>query len=220
VNKLHHVGFCAILFVSSAFAENKPDIIVKDISLTMSAAPTYELQASPKGKSIPKQDTANRWLLIETELESKLDWADEVLVKFYVVANYAPGAYVDGALASKLPDDQQYNILTTTVSIVNLGKSNGGRRSIVPVFLDPNTVRKYGGDSSLQKFIPEVVVEVNYKGVLQDRKWKNGNEKTPGMFWEKKQPKTGVLLNLIQSPWWPAYSDYYERVKPISVPNY
>jgi hypothetical protein len=220
VNKLHLLCFCALFFATSAFAESKSDIFVKDINLTLSAAPSYELQASPKGKSLPRQDTGNRWVLIEAELDSKLDWADEVQVKFYVVANYSPGAFVEGAVASKLPNDQQYNILTTTVSIVNMPKSGtAGRKNIVPVFIDPNTVKKYGGEGNLQKFIPEVVVEVMYKGVLQDRRWKN-NEKGSGNFWEKKQPKPGVLLNLLQSPWWPAYSDYYERVKPLTVPSF
>lgn len=222
MNKLHHLGFCVFLCAASAFAQNnKSDITVKDINLNLSPAPTYELQSSARGKSLPKQDTAKTWLLVEADLESRLDWADEVQVKFYVVAQYAPNAIVDGGgTAGKLPDDQQYNILTTTVTVVNMQKTAGtGKRNIVPVFIDPNTVRKFG-EGNLQKFIPEVAVEVSYKGILQDLKWKYGNETKPGRFWEKKQPKTGVLLNLLQSPWWPAYSDYYERVKPFTPPAF
>jgi hypothetical protein len=221
MNKLHRVAFGALLFTASAFGQNKsPDIIVKDITFTLSPAPAYNILSPPNGKSTPKQDTSLKWLVVEAELESSLDWADEVQVKYYVVAQYAATAYVDGNSVSKLPNDQQFDILTTTVNVVNVQKSAGtGRKSIIPVFLDPNTVRKYG-EGTLSKFIPEVAVEVMYKGIVQNIKWTGDGEKKYGRFWEtKKQPKSGVLLNLLQSPWWPAYSDYYERVKPLSTPS-
>jgi hypothetical protein len=129
---------------------------------------------------------------------------------------------VGGTPAGKLPDDQQFEILTTTVNILNMQKTEGkGRKSIVPVFMDPSTVKRYG-EGTVQKFIPEVAVQVMYHGLLENTKWMTQEgEKKYGRFWEtKKSPKPGTLLNLLQSPWYPAYSDYYERVKPLSLPNF
>jgi len=40
------------------------------------------------------------------------------------------------------------------------------------------------------------------------------NARRGDRFWEQKQPIGGVLLNLLQSPWWPAFSEHYEQVKP------
>lgn len=204
MNKIIISCLCCVLTGFFAYGQKESDITVKKIEIDLSPAPIYTLQKVHP----PPIDASKKWLVIETELECYPEWADEVGVKFYVVANYGPGA-------KDAPADG-YDVLSTTVTIVNMQKSVGtGKKNIVPIFMDPNTVKKYAANG-LQQFIPEVAVQVMYKGILQDTKWKK-SEQISGRFWEKKQPKTGVLLNLMQSPWAPAFIDFYEQVKPIGT---
>jgi len=200
MKKIPVVGVCLLLCSYSVQAQ-KQEIQVKKIDVELKAAPSYRLQA---GEMNP--DASLKWLVVEAELESKPEWADEVSVQFYVVANY--GSNAKGAV----PPDH-YDVLSAGVTIVNMEK---GTKNRVPVFMDARTVKKYDA-ANIQQFIPEVAVSVMYKGALQHIKWMK-NESS-GRFWERKQPRAGVLLNLMQSPWWPANADYYELVKPAGPPQ-
>lgn len=204
MKKITFLGAAVFLFIGHAsFGQQKSDIIVKDIDVDLKAAPKYSLQ----GNAPPPVDADRKWLVVEAQLEGIPDWAEEVTVKFYVVANYGPNAK-----GIDIPADK-YDVLTTTVTIVNMqGNKVSGKKNIVPVFMDSNTVKKYGL-SGIHQFIPEVAVQVFYKGILQDTKWKK-SEQQSGRFWEKKQPRQGILLNLMQSPWSPAFVEHYEQVKP------
>lgn len=192
----------AIGLSSTTWAQLSKDaeIRVKEIKVSLDAAPRYSLV----GGQAPQADASRKWLVVEAYLESTPEWADEVTVRFYVVANYGPNA-------KDQPKDG-YDVLTTVVTVVNMEKNfNKGKKNIVPVFLDASTVKKYE-NGNFQNFIPEVAVIVQYKGKLQDTHFmKNQNS---GPFWNNVQPKSGLLLNLMQSPWSPAYNEYYEQVKP------
>lgn len=185
------------LIVSTCFAQaGKPEIKVKDIKAELALAPRYSME----GKNI-SSDQSKKWLVVEATLETEPDWADEITLKFHVVANY-------GAGAKNAPQDG-FDILSTAVTVVNVPK---GRKSLVPVFLDANTVKKYS-PAGVHEFVPQVAVQVYYKGRLQDTYWMTGVQKGV-QFWENKPSRSGILLNLMQSPWSPAYVDYYEQVKP------
>ncbi|MCC7518221.1 MAG: hypothetical protein IT578_03440 [Verrucomicrobiae bacterium] len=177
----------------------QPVVQIKKIETTLEAAPRY--QASVQIQK-PQPDSNRKWLMVEAELETLPDWCEELQVRFYVVANYGSQA------RERSPDG--FDILSANVAVVNVPK---GRKNVVPVFMDANTVRKYGAISKDQ-FVPQVAVMVYYRGVLQDTQWMT-NARKGERFWEQKQPIGGVLLNLLQSPWWPAFSEYYEQVKPM-----
>lgn len=197
---------CLVLSLSSALAQVNTEIRVKKIDVELKHAPRYT--ANTDNQTI-QVDPSRRWLLVEVELESTPEWADEVTLRAYVVVNYGP--------AAKDPPKDGYDVLAGNVTIVNLARNAGGtgRKNIVPLFVDSNTVKKYGA-SSIQQFVPEVAVQVMYKGVLQDTKWWK-NEQKNGRFWEAKQPRTGALLNLTQSPWYPAFAEVYEQVKSATA---
>lgn len=186
------------LTVAIAARAQQPVIQIKKIDTTLENAPKY--QASVQVQK-PQPDSNRKWLVVEAELETLPDWCEEIQVRFFVVANYGPQA------RERSPDG--FDILSANVTVVNVPK---GRKNVVPVFMDANTVRKYGA-SSKDQFVPQVAVMVYYKGVLQDTQWMT-NARRGDRFWEQKQPIGGVLLNLLQSPWWPAFSEYYEQVKP------
>ncbi|NUN93311.1 MAG: hypothetical protein HUU04_05980 [Verrucomicrobiae bacterium] len=186
------------LTVAVAARAQQPVIQIKKIETTLESAPKY--QASVQVQK-PQPDSNRKWLVVEAELETQPDWCEEIQVRFYVVANYGPQA------RERSPDG--FDILSANVAVVNVPK---GRKNIVPVFLDANTVRKYGAGAK-EQFVPQVAVVVYYKGVLQDTQWMT-NARRGDRFWEQKQPIGGVLLNLLQSPWWPAFSEHYEQVKP------
>lgn len=197
------VFFACFLAAGSGAWAQQPVVQVKKIDISMEAAPRY--QASVQQQK-PQPDSNRKWLVVEAELETLPEWCDELQLRFYVVANYGAQA------REKSPDG--YDVLSANVTVVNVPRNAGtGKKNIVPVFMDANTVRKYGAISQAQ-FIPEVAIQVYYKGVLQDTRWMK-SEQQSGRFWEKKQPIGGVLLNLLQSPWWPAFSEFYEQVKPV-----
>jgi len=181
------------------------EIRVKKIDVDLNQAPRYTIQGSA-----PQADPTAKWLIVVAELESTPEWADEVTVRFYVVANYGANAKGDYVPADK------FDVLACSVTVVNMQKNfpPTGKKNFVPVFMDANTVKKYGASSKTQ-FIPEVAVQVMYKGKVQDTKWMQ-DEKKSGRFWEAKQVRGGILLNLLQSPWFPAYAEFYEQVKPSS----
>ena len=205
------IATLSLLFIgSNLFAQAPREILIDKIDISEKQAPKYNLNGSD-----PKSESSRKWVIIEAELQSLPDWADEVTLKYYVAVNYDPNTKINGVPVSRLPADQQFDVLEATVTIVNMERNAGtGKKNIVPVFMDSNTRRRYNS-GALNQFIPEVAVEVYYKGVPQDRKWMKSEQRS-GRFWERKPPRRGILLNLTQSPWWPAFSEHYEQVKPVS----
>ena len=211
------VGVFFVVFASQAvFAQQlQGQITVKNIEAKLVRPPQYTIR-NPDGDQIiaegirvmENQSSDRKWLIIEVELESKPEWADEVQLRFYVGVKYAP--------TIKMVPPGSYDVLTASVTVVNVQKSTGNvRKILVPVFLDADTVKKYGG-TSIDRFIPEIAVQVSYKGFIDTKWWKNAQQN--GRFWEQKQPISGVLLNLTQSPWAPAFNEYYQQVKPSGPP--
>jgi len=201
--------FLALGMVALLSAQQNPqaEIRIKKIDVDLKSAPRYTVTPTA-----PSTDQTAKWLIVEAELESVAEWADEVTVKFFVVANYG-----SGVKGSSVPPDG-FDILSASVTVVNMQKNFGtGKKNIVPVFMDANTVKKYGQAGKTQ-FIPQVAVQVMYKGAVQDLQWMSAAQKGV-RFWETKSPKNGVLMNLIQSPWFPAYAEYYEQVKSASIPT-
>ncbi len=199
------VLFCLGLFLNAVVAQNDhgndADVKVKKIDATLTPAPRYSLQGA-----LPTVDPSKRWLVVEADLQVAPEWADEITVKFFVAAFY-------GSTVKNAPEDG-YDVLSASVTVSNVPRNVGSaRHALVPVFLDANTVKKYE-PTGVDKFIQDVVVQVYYKGVLQETKWMKSEEH--GRFWEKKQPRPGLLLNFLQSPWFPAYVDHYEQVKQAS----
>jgi hypothetical protein len=212
MKKIIIVTFSLAVWVSSLFGQARQEIVVKKIEVDLSPAPNYTVNSqSVPSSSNPRQDSSRKWLVIQAELESQPEWADEVQVKFYVAANYGGGA-------KDAPPDR-FDVLGGTVTIVNVERNSGtGKKNIVPVFMDANTVKRYG-EPSITKFIPEVAVQVYYKGVLQHTKFFKGGDNSP-RFWETKPPKGGILLNISQSPWSPAFLEYFQQVKPLTIPSF
>ncbi len=198
-NRILAISF-SFLIVSTAFSQdnnNKQEIKIKDVTASLDQAPRYAMSGQQ-----PQADQSKKWLVIEAILDSEPEWADEVTLKFYVAAQY-------------FKEKDRFDILATTVTVVNVPKNpGGGKKNIVPVFLDPNSVKKYGGSGT--QFVLQIAVQVYYKGRLQDTFWMTPLNKGKS-FWESTPPRGGVLLNLMQSPWSPAFIDYYEQVKPASA---
>jgi RNA polymerase sigma factor (sigma-70 family) len=195
-------GSAALVSSPTLTAQNqRSDVLIKKIEVVESETPHYEIsnQVFPE---IPKRDSVKKWIVIQAELDLNVESLDEVQVKFYVVGQYGN--------QQKTTDPKEWDNLIATVNVVNMQKNTGGKKNVVPVFMGSNTVKKYG-EPNIQNMIPEVAVQVWSKGVLQDEFfWKKVGDR----FWERKQPKSGILLNLLQSPWWPAFAGVYEQVKP------
>lgn len=196
---LTRLTFLACFMVVGTFASaQQPVVQIKKIDVYLEAAPKYQAAVQQQK---PQPDSNRKWMVVEAEIETLPEWCEELQLRYFVVANYGPQA------RDRAPDG--FDILSANVTVVNVPR---GRKNVVPVFMDANTVRKYGAITK-EQFVPQVAVMVYYKGVLQDTQWMS-NIKKGERFWEQKQPIAGVLLNLLQSPWWPAFSEFYEQVKP------
>ncbi|MDD2707747.1 MAG: hypothetical protein PHV34_07025 [Verrucomicrobiae bacterium] len=203
MKKMIIVVFLAVSFAFSIHAQQqRVDIVVKEIKVDLVQAPKYGVTVH---KQLPQPDSSLKWLIIEADLDSSLEWADDVVLRFYVVAQYGNNARGD-----HVPQDR-WDVLASSVTVTSLKKGKG----VVPMYIDSTTVKKYGA-VAVQQFIPEVVVQVMYKGAVQHTKWMR-NEQQSGRFWEKKQPKSGFLVDITKSPWWPAFSENYEQVKPMTA---
>ena len=102
-----------------AFAQiDKPVIGIKDINAYLVLAPQYTVATTgqpvlQKGIDfIKNHSSSQKWLIVEAELLSEPEWADEVNVTFYVLAKYSP------TVKEKPPAGA--DILSATVTIVNM----------------------------------------------------------------------------------------------------
>src|SRR5438445_793621 len=97
--------YCLLIFVSVSIAQNqKQEIAVKKIDVQLSQAPTYTVNGQTLPSGQPHSDSTKKWLVIQAELECEAESADDVQVKFYVVAQYGGGS-------------KEYDILATTVNV-------------------------------------------------------------------------------------------------------
>jgi len=164
--------------------------IVSDLKLGRIAyqlMPTPDYRAFDNGMTPGLSTMLNaKWLRIEAQFESRVEWVDDLQVKYYVL----------------IGKGQDARVLVGDVTHVNIAR---GSNHYSAMFMHPNTVERYGHGQ-----IEAVAVQIFYKNQMvgQDSMPPSG-----AAWWEKRAPTPGFLLPPQQTPW--ALSAYgrYEAVK-------
>lgn len=130
-----------------------------------------------------------KWLKIEVQFDSKLEWADDVQVKYYVL----------------IGKGEDRRLFVGEVTHINVAK---GSQHYSAMFIQPNTLKRYGAGQ-----IEQVTVRIFYKGALvstlSEPAAQNG-------WWDRFQPTPGYLLTPQETPWAPIADDRFEAVKPTT----
>jgi len=127
-----------------------------------------------------------KWLQVEVEFESKLEWADDVQIKYYVL----------------MGKGQETRLFVGEITHVDVPRGN---RHYSAMFMHPNTVERYGRGQ-----IEAVAAQIFYKNRLVDQ---NSVPPTDARWWEKYTPMPGFLLMPQQTPWILTSYDHYEAAK-------
>lgn len=125
------------------------------------------------------------WLRIEVQFDSRPEWADDVLLKFYVL----------------MGEGKERKMFSGEVTHINVQK---GQQHYSAMFVHPNTVRRFGAGK-----VQAVAVQVFYQGRLMDQK----TDVNVDRWWEQFSPVPGYVLNPLQSPWSVIAGERYEPIK-------
>jgi hypothetical protein len=125
------------------------------------------------------------WLRIEVQFESRPEWSDDVVLKFYVL----------------MGEGRDRKMFSGEVTHVNVQK---GQQHYSAMFVHPNTVRRFGAGK-----IQAVAVQLFYQGRLIDQK----TDVNVDRWWEQFSPVPGYVLNPLQSPWSVVAGERYEPIK-------
>ncbi|MCS7047707.1 MAG: hypothetical protein NZ483_00240 [Verrucomicrobiae bacterium] len=177
------VGAC----LSSALAQDnvRPgDLTIRKVTQQLRRAPDYGGTSTALGSQV---SGANRpWLHIEVEFSSELEWADEVLLKYYALVG----------------EGREARLLTGDVVHVNVPK---GTRRYSAMFLHPNTVQRFGKGK-----VEAIAVQLFYRGRLMDQ---TSEPPARTRWWEQLTPTPGFLLRPSDTPWSVVAHERYEAYK-------
>ena len=131
---------------------------------------------------------------ITTEYSTAPEWMDELEFRYY-------------ALVQSKKGKKEYTLLRGDVTYVNIERNaGGGPRHKSVVYLHPTTLARYGE-------VERLAVLIYYQGRLI------GIESEPSTkqrWWEQLTPKSGYVLNRLESPFAMINYDDYEAIKAKS----
>jgi hypothetical protein len=166
-------------------AEPSQLLAIRKITQKLMNPPDFGRAAT--GMGMAASTRGQKWLLIETEFASRPEWADDVMLKYFVLVGRGEEARVLGG----------------QVTHVNVAR---GTRNYSAMFMHPNTVQRFGRGT-----VEAVRVELWYRGQRMDEA---NDPPTRVRWWEGRQPVEGFLLNPQQTPWSIVAHERYEALKP------
>ncbi len=159
------------------------DFKIRNVEYQLVTSPDYS--AFVKGTGTSSAIQSKKWLRIETEFDSAPDWADDVLMRYYVL----------------IGEDRDARLFSGEVTYINVQK---GSRHISGMFMHPNAVERYGRGK-----VTAVAVQLYYQGRLLDQ---FSQPTSRERWWEQYTPTPGFLLTPSQTPWSVvAYTRYEEQ---------
>lgn len=187
------ISLVAILMLSGlmtaqaqqAAREPQPgDFRLRSLRYFLTQAPTYNASG---GQSTERPPTLYReWLRIETQFETKVDWADDVKLVYY-------------ALLGRANEAKLFKGEVTHMHIVKGTQHNSG------MFMHPNAVRRYGGGR-----VERVGVQLYFRDRLIDQLSEPASNQR---WWELLTPQSEALLTPMQSPWAMLAHEHYEAIR-------
>lgn len=152
---------------------------------------TFELVKAPKIREAVSNASegasiSDRWLRVEAEFSTDLEWADDLTVKYFVL----------------MGEGREMRLFGGELVHINVKRD---RRHFSAMFMHPNAVERYGRNK-----VQGVYVELWYKGQRVSRAVEPS---TKAQWWEGNQPMTGVLLSPQDTPWSLVAHERYEAIK-------
>jgi hypothetical protein len=152
---------------------------------------TYDLVKAPRFREaatggMTGSSISDRWLMVEVEFSTDLDWTDDLLIKFVVL----------------MGEGREMRMFGGSVTHIDIKKD---RRHFSAMFMHPNAVERYGRNK-----VQGVYIELWYKGQRVARASEPAN--TP-QWWEGREPTEGILLSPKESPWSVVAHERFEAIK-------
>jgi len=173
-----------LLLVATSFGQ-RADYDVKKIQPAVILSPSISFNFGPQHP----QGKAEQWLEVEVNFESRVDWTDELTVKYYILL-------ADQCLVGEV----------THIDIP------AGRDLYSVMYVPPRTIARILNGRPLTGLdIQDVGVQLVSKGQVVATK----SFKTQGdtQWWQNLQQVTGKVLNKDQTPFAPLIWDRYEQIK-------
>lgn len=175
-----------LLLPSELFAQQASDVLrVRRIEGTLVRAPQYDVRG---GTSTQRQ---RQWLQVRTEFETRPEWIDELTFTYYIV------------LQNRRREEGQpeFMLFRGENTYVNIASTRDG---LSTVFLHPSTVERYGE-------LFRVGVVISSQGRVLGMA---SNPESDQRWWEQLPPRSGFVLNRMQTPFAMVNFDDYEALKP------
>ena len=203
LNKILVSGFLFFFFFSvfSSYAAElkaKKNVEVLKVLLDSKKGNTKSVVRGA-GASVSKN--RGEWTKLAVLYASNPEWADEVLVKFYVLVYNREG---EAKRSRNIRD--LYTLLTGSVKYANVAASKENRGEM---FLHPNTLSRFGE-------IKEVRVELWYKGVVEsfmNQSFSGKKDKGMANWWTQFAPREGELLNKFKVPFVFDADNSFDQIK-------
>ena len=173
-------------------ASGRDEFVIKDIRQQPVDAPAY----GGAGEGVGRQSLYKKWLKIEVQFESRPEWADDVVVKYYVLMKY------------QVKDRPEEKLFVGEVTHVDVAK---GGQHCSAMFMPPNALKRYGGGQA-----EAITARLFYNGAVVAQKTDAPGKNFPASWWEKYTPVTGCLLPPQETPWAPVANERFETVKPTT----
>jgi hypothetical protein len=156
---------------------------IRRITYDLVRAPRYReaVTGASSGSSI-----SDRWLMVEVEFSTELEWTDDLMVKFTVL----------------MGEGREMRMFGGSLTHIDIKR---GSRHFSAMFMHPNAVERYGRNK-----VQGVYVELWYKG---QRVARAVEPTTNVQWWEGREPTTGVLLSPKESPWSLIAHERFEAIK-------
>jgi hypothetical protein len=180
------IGFGLLLTVPEiTWAQAANNVLrIRRVEATMVRTPVYQLQEGIRGTR------TREWLEVRTEYETAPEWLNDATFTYYIL------------LRNSRPQqgESEFNLFTGEVTYMNIARTRSG---VSTVFMHPSTVERFGG-------IERVAVVISSQGRVLGME---SNPSSKERWWERVTPRTGFVLNRLQSPFAMVDVDSYEAIK-------
>jgi len=178
-------ALASLLLITVTSFGQRSDYTVAKIAPAVILSPAVSFTFGPQHP----QGRAEQWLEVEVNFQSRVDWTDELTVKYYIL------------LAGQC--------LTGSVTHIDIP---AGRDLYSVMYVPPRTIARILNGRPLTSLdIQDVGVQLVSKGQVVATK----SFKTPGdqQWWQNLQQVNGKVLNKDQTPFAPLIWDRYEQIK-------
>ncbi len=173
-------------FLSDAAAQ--PEVFrVRRIEPRMVDPPRYQVR---DGRSIDA-GRAGRWLEVRLQYDRpEIEWLDEATFTYYIVLHNRRPA----------EGEREYNLFRGEVTYVNIPRE---RNLNSVMYLHPRTMERYGE-------VDRVAVVISSQGRMLAIA---SDPDTDERWWERLPPKTGFVLNRLETPFAMLNTEAFEAIK-------